>query len=120
MRRSGGARAGQCPLHVVSAWASAQRLVQVREVVEDKANDITAWPVLLDRLDLTGQTVTIDAMGCQRTIATQIIAGDGDDVLAVKGNHPDLYADIRHWFAIAQPGAERHRTVEQGHGRLET
>ncbi len=94
--------------------------MQVREVVEDKANDITAWPVLLDRLDLTGQTVTIDAMGCQRTIATQIIAGDGDDVLAVKGNHPDLYADIRHWFAIAQPGAERHRTVEQGHGRLET
>ncbi len=120
VRRSGSPRTGQRPLHLVSAWASEQRLVLAQEAVADKANEITALPLLLDRLALTDQVVTIDAIGCQRTIAAQIIEGGGDYVLAVKGNQADLYEDVRDCFAMARAGTAIHRTVEKGHGRLET
>jgi len=120
VRRSGDARTGQRPLHMVSAWASTQRLVLAQEAVVEKANEITALPVLLDRLNLADQVITIDAMGCQRTIAKQIIAGAGDYVLALKANQSDLYEDVQDCFAMAQAVTGNHRTVEKGHGRLET
>lgn len=123
VRRSGDTRTGRSPLHLVSAWANGQRLVLGQQAVAAKSNEITAIPVLLDRLDLTGQTVTMDAMGCQRTIATQIINGGGDYVLAIKDNHPELLEDVMDCFAladrVADAGPDRATTVEKGHGRLE-
>ena len=112
---------GGDPLHLVSAWASEQRLVLGQEAVAGKSNEITAIPVLLARLDLHGQVVTIDAMGCQRAIAAQIVAQGGDYVLAVKGNHPELLDGIRTSFALAgEAPPAPSRTVDKGHGRIET
>jgi predicted transposase YbfD/YdcC len=118
--RAARARDGN-PLHLVSAWASEARLVLGQETVETKSNEITAIPALLARLDLTEQIVTIDAMGCQRSIAAQIVAQGGDYVLAVKGNHPELLTHVQDSFALADPASvAASRTVEKGHGRLET
>jgi predicted transposase YbfD/YdcC len=119
VRRSGDTQTGTRPLHLVTAWATAQRPVLAQEAVDDKDNEITTLPSLLARLDLTGQIVTIDAMGCQREIAAQIVDGAGDYVLALKANHPELLEDVIDCFAMAaQPDASR-RTVEKDHGRLE-
>jgi predicted transposase YbfD/YdcC len=119
VRRSGDQRTGQHPLHLISAWASTQRLVLAQEAVATKDNEITTLPSLLARLDLTGKVVTIDAMGCQREIAAQIVDQGGDYILALKANRPDLLEDVIDCFAMAeQPDASR-RTVEKDHGRLE-
>lgn len=108
------------PLHVVSAWASAQRLVLGQEAVDGKSNEITAIPTLLARLDLHEQVVTIDAMGCQREIAAQIVEQGGAYVLALKANQPELFADVRESFAVAEPpDVEESRTIGKGHGRIE-
>ncbi len=120
VRRSGDGRTGRSPLHLVSAWASGQRLVLGQEAVATKSNEITAIPLLLDRLDLTGQTVTIDAMGCQRSIAAQIIGGGGNYVLALKDNHPDLLEDVIDCFRMAPTPDDRDRTIGKDHGRRET
>lgn len=120
VRRSGDTFRGQEPLHLVSAWASRQRLVLGQEAVTAKSNEISAIPLLLERLDLTEQVVTIDAMGCQRTIAAQIIDGGGDYVLALKDNQPDLLADVIDSFAVAPTVDGTARTVEKDHGRRET
>jgi predicted transposase YbfD/YdcC len=86
---------GLCPaLHLVSAWAGANHLTLGQVAVAGKSNEITAIPALLQLLDLKGCIVTIDAMGCQKGIAAQIVAGGGDYVLAVKENQGTLYADI--------------------------
>jgi predicted transposase YbfD/YdcC len=106
------------PLHVVSAWASAHRLVLGQEAVDAKSNEITAIPALLARLDLHEQVVTIDAMGCQRAIAAQIVEQGGDYVLAVKGNQADLHTNIQDSFALAVP-QDTSRSVGKGHGRIE-
>lgn len=119
VRRSGDQRTGQAPLHLVSAWATTQRLVLAQEAVDTKDNEITTLPTLLDRLDVTGQIVTIDAMGCQRAIAAQIVDGDGDYVLALKANHPELLEDVIDCFAMAEQPDASQRTVEKDHGRLE-
>lgn len=119
VRRSGDQRTGQRPLHLVTAWATAQRLVLAQDAVDTKDNEITTLPTLLARLDLTGQIVTIDAMGCQREIAAQIRAGGSDYVLALKANHPDLFEDVIDCFALAEQPAASRRTVEKDHGRLE-
>jgi hypothetical protein len=79
---------GQSALHVISAWASEQRLVLGQMKVEDKSNEITAIPALLELLDLTGSIITIDAMGTQTEIAQKIIEKKADYVLALKANHP--------------------------------
>lgn len=84
LRHSGTDALG--PLHVVSAWATAQHLVLGQEVVAEKSNEITAIPRLLELLDLEGALVTIDAIGCQKDIAEKIVAQGGDYVLAVKEN----------------------------------
>lgn len=119
IRRSGDRRTGQGPLHLVSAWATAQRLVLAQEAVDAKANEIVTLPTLLERLDLAGHIVTIDAMGCQREIAAQIVAGGGDYVLALKANQPDLLADVIDSFTVAAQPDACQRTVEKNHGRLE-
>jgi hypothetical protein len=76
------------PLHLVSAWADANRLVLGQEATEEKSNEITAISKLLALLDLHGCIVTIDAMGCQRALAERIVDQDGDYVLGLKGNQP--------------------------------
>lgn len=117
--------AGQNPLHLVSAWASEARLTLGQIATEAKSNEITAIPFLLELLDLKGATVTIDAMGCQKEIATKIIERGGDYVLALKDNHPKLCEAVEEAFssaleaAVAPRGLRRHVSVETSHGREE-
>src|SRR5215211_2472667 len=87
VRRSGSRRHDHGPLHLVSAWASDQGLVLARREVDGKSNEITAIPELLDTLHLEGAIVTLDAMGCQTDIATQIRAKGADYLLGLKANH---------------------------------
>jgi predicted transposase YbfD/YdcC len=128
LRRSHDRRAGKAPLHLVSAWASANRLVLAQVAVADKSNEITAFPQLLQQLALNGCLVTIDAMGCQTAIAAQIREQEADDVLALKENQPELYDAVVDSFALArQSSFAEHppdtwstaRQVNKGHGRLE-
>ena len=85
MRRSHHKAAGLGALHIVSAWAIEQGIGLGQLATEEKSNEITAIPELLDQIDVKGAVVTIDAMGCQKAIAKNITAGGGDYVLAVKG-----------------------------------
>jgi len=112
-------------LHVVSAWATQCHLTLGQVTVDDKSNEITAIPRLLELLDLKGALVTIDAMGCQKEIAKKIVEGGGDYVLAVKDNQPHLLEDIQEVIGQAlESDFEGYRhdlyeTVERGHGRDE-
>ncbi len=124
-----GSRAGEHgkeAIYMISAWAEANRLVLGQVKVDDKSNEITAIPVLLKLLELTGCIVTIDAMGCQTAIAAAIHEAGADYVLALKGNQGTLYEDVALMFATEQATAfqeVRHqtiRTTEKDHGRLET
>src|SRR3954471_7899241 len=101
VRRSGRRGSGLAPLHLVSAWAGANHVSLGQVAVDDKSNEITAIPRLLELLDLSGALVTIDAMGCQKEIAAKIIAGGGDYILAVKDNQPPLHQDIDDAFLAA-------------------
>ncbi len=116
---------GKNALHVVSAWATENRLLLGQEVVDDKSNEITAIPKLLEVLELTGAIVTIDAMGCQKEIAAKIREKGADYVLAVKGNQEHLQEDIIEAFAAVDDGqssatVRTHTEHDQGHGRVET
>ena len=125
LRRSHDRAAGKKALHRVSAWAVENRLVLAQLATEEKSNEITAIPLLLQQLVLKGCIVTIDAMGTQIKIAEQIIEQEGDSVLALKDNQGNLYEEVKATFALAeQEGfahvqAEAERRVEKGHGRLE-
>jgi predicted transposase YbfD/YdcC len=116
---------GLGPLHLVSAWAAHAQLTLGQVAVEDKSNEITAIPRLLELLDLEGALVTIDAMGCQKEIAQGIVAGGGDYVLAVKDNQPNLLEDIQQTLVKAFDTNyqdmlyDTHVTEERGHGRHE-
>ena len=101
VRRSGRRGSGLAPLHLVSAWAGANHLSLGQVAVDQKSNEITAIPRLLELLDLKGALVTIDAMGCQKEIASKIIARGGDYILAVKDNQPHLHQDIDASFTAA-------------------
>jgi predicted transposase YbfD/YdcC len=123
LRSSGSAKLG--PLHLVSAWATAQRLSLGQVAVDAKSNEITAIPALLDLLDIRGALVTIDAMGCQKKIAEKIVDQGGDYILTVKENQEHLLKDIQQSFVDACEkdfvGLE-HDTYEtrgRGHGRDE-
>lgn len=118
-RGSHDKRSGKKAIHIVSAWANASKLVLGQVKVDDKSNEITAIPELLDDLDITGDIVTIDSMGCQKNIAQKIIDYQADYVLAVKGNQPNLEAQITQSFQLEKP-AEIFETVEKDHGRIET
>lgn len=110
---------GGAPLHLVSAWASRQRLVLGQEAVDKKSNEIVAIPLLLERLELSGALVTIDAMGCQREIAEKIRAKGADYLLALKDNWPTLAEDVRLYFERERATLQLHRTTDGDHGRIE-
>jgi predicted transposase YbfD/YdcC len=116
------ARRGEAhPLHVVSAWASRQRLVIGQQATTARGSEITAIPLLLERLDLTGALVSIDAIGCQRSIAEAIRAKRAAWLLALKDNWPTLAEQVRLLFDRAPPGSlDTHETVDADHGRIET
>lgn len=126
LKDSFDAAAGQAAIHMVSAFASANRLVLGQLATAAKSNEITAIPQLLKLLDLKDALVTIDAMGCQKAIARTIRAEGGHYVLAVKDNHKTLHAKIRCLLdeAIATDfkglEADRFDQVGKGHGRIET
>lgn len=125
LRGSGDRVLGKRAIHMVSAWASANGLVLGQVKVDDKSNEITAIPALLDVLALSGCIVTIDAMGCQTDIAAQIVDQDADYVLSLKENQGRLYQDVKELFdharSLRQPpfALDHARTVEKDHGRIE-
>jgi predicted transposase YbfD/YdcC len=124
-RRSFDKSAGKGPLHLVSAWASENRLLLGQQACDSKSNEITAIPELLKSLEISGAIVTIDAMGCQKAIAADIQQAGADFVLTVKDNQPTLHGDIRQLFSDGFDndfeGLEHysHHTEEKGHGRVE-
>jgi len=119
-RRTHARSKGRDPLHLVSAWASRQRLVLGQQACEAKSNEITAIPLLLERLALTGALVTIDAMGCQTKIAQAILDKEADYLLAIKENWPSLHGEIERYFKDALDGdLDRFETTDGDHGRIE-
>lgn len=125
-RRSGQKRKGQPPIHMVSAFATRQRLVLGQVKVAEKSNEITAIPKLLEMLAIEGAIVTIDAMGCQREIAQKVVDKKADYLLALKGNQGTLREDVE-LFVAEQKAAgfkdttiSRETTVDGDHGRIET
>ncbi len=130
LRRSGDARKDISPLHLVSAWATKNRLVLAQQGVAEKANEIIVIPQVLAKLDLEGCIVTIDAMGCQKEISQQIRSQGGEYLLGLKANHGTLHERVvelfdsergRNWSTsygdcIAHSFCE---TLDKGHGRLE-
>ena len=126
LRRSYQKKGAKAPIHMVSAFAARQRLVLGQIKVADKSNEIVAIPALLAMLAIEGAIVTIDAMGCQRGIAEQILNKNADYVLALKGNQGTLHDDVE-VFAAEQKAnhfkdtkVSRHETVDGDHGRIET
>jgi len=125
LRHSGGGVSPLARLHLVSAWATEANLTLGQVAVQDKSNEITAIPLLLELLDLKGAWVTLDAMGCQKEIARQVVEGGGDYVLMVKGNQERLRDDIVDCFVRTYDADCRDRaytkyeTAEEGHGRHE-
>jgi predicted transposase YbfD/YdcC len=129
--------ADQSIKYVVSAWAESNGLVLGQLKVADKSNEITALPELLRVLELAGCIVTVDAMGCQKKIAKEIIEADADYVLALKGNHETVHEEVKSFLddAVAETSKPRPvgvklspaaanlavlETVEKDHGRIET
>jgi predicted transposase YbfD/YdcC len=118
-RRTHDRGGGREPLHLVSAWASRQRLVLGQEATDAKSNEITAIPLLLERLAIAGALVTLDAIGCQTRIAEAIRARGADYLIAVKANRPGLLAEIERFFAAPPTALDRHVTTDGDHGRIE-
>ncbi|MCP4645717.1 MAG: ISAs1 family transposase, partial [bacterium] len=127
------ANAGERLDYIVSAWAAENELVLGQVKVKDKSNEITAIPELPEVLDLDGCIVTIDAMGCQKTIAKGIVKQGADYVLALKGNHATVLDEVKDYFADAVPPCATQcadtvsegvmdffETNDKGHGRIET
>jgi len=125
VRRSHDRATGRTALHLVSAFATNSRLVLGQEAVDDKSNETTAIPLLLEKLaagrSLEGAVVTIDAIACNPQIAKSIRGVGADYLLAVKGNQPTLQADVEAAFAAADKGqVEVDVDLDKGHGRIET
>jgi predicted transposase YbfD/YdcC len=123
LRHSFDTTIGQSPIHMVSAWATHNRLVLGQLKVADKSNEITAIPELLKTLDIAGCIITIDAMGCQKSIARHIIEQQADYVLALKANQETLYVDVQAQLdgMIAQNDdtLAYYETSDKNHGRIE-
>ena len=105
-------------VHMVSAWANTNCLVLGQRKVDEKSNEITAIPKLLDALELSGTVVTIDAMGCQRAIAEKIVSKQADYILAVKENQGHLLEEIKDSFQMLTADAVVEE-IDYGHGRIE-
>ena len=123
VRRSGSRRHGRGPLHLVSAWASERGLALGQRAVDGKSNEITAVPELLDTLQLEGCIVTLDAMGCQKSIAERIRAKGADYLLVLKANHGHAFAAVREHFGrtcfgLGSGGRPMFDAFEESHGRL--
>lgn len=123
LRRSHDKSLGKKAIYMVSAWAAENRVVLGQRKVDDKSNEITAIPELLDILDVSGCIVTTDAIGCQTEIAAKIIEQEADYVLALKENQKHLYEAVLGLFAYPEEMAwvdiDYHKTINKGHGRLE-
>lgn len=123
---SDDAALGKSAIHMVSAFATGVRLVLAQEKVEEKSNEITAIPKLLKLFEVKGNTITIDAAGCQKAIAEQIVEQGGDYVLALKGNQGTLNEDVRLFLEAetARPSSKAiagaMEEADAGHGRIET
>lgn len=115
----------QKALHIVSAWSSSHQLVLGQKKVDKKSNEITAIPALLEMLSLEGSIITIDAMGCQKEIASIIIEKKANYILALKANQKNFYKEVEQWFEQARKENFQDReysysqTVESGHHRIE-
>jgi len=113
-----------CPgsaLHMISAWCCDTRLVLAQIATTAKTNETAAVIKLLEKLNLSGTIVTTDARNCQREIGQRIIDQGGDYVLALKGNHRALHADVVRFFADPKhQSANRHATFDSDHGRVES
>jgi len=105
-------------IHMVSAWASKQKLVLAQVKTDEKTNEITAVPELLDLLDLEGCIVTADAMSCQKDIVEKITEKKADYCIGLKGNQGTLREDVELYFKDFKP-ANTYPTLEKGHGRIE-
>lgn len=111
-------------LHIVNAWASEAGIILGQLSTEEKSNEITAIPELLKLIDCSGKVFSIDAMGCQREICKQIVESKGDYLIAVKGNQPTLFDDVKNQFENIPPSKtpeaySTHRTETKAHGRTE-
>ena len=130
LRRATGQGGGRALPYMVSAWATDNGLALGQVKVDEKSNEITAIPVLLRALALNGCIVTIDAMGCQRKIAREIVDADADYVLALKGNQETVHEEVKSYMddAVTRwtkapasvPELDCYETVEKDHGRIET
>lgn len=112
-------------IHMVSAWSSANGVVLGQEKTAEKSNEITAIPELLQSLAIRGCIVSIDAMGCQKAIAAQIVKQKGDYLLALKGNQGHLHEEVKTFFETAKAASFKnvvhgfHEDIDAGHGRVE-
>ena len=104
--------------HVVSAWVAENQITLGQLATEEKSNEITAIPELIDMLDIKGSTVTMDAMGCQKQIAAKICGKKADYVFGLKGNQTSLLSDVKLYFEQEIP-TYAERTLEKDHGRIE-
>ena len=123
LRRSHDKTLGKKAIYMVSAWASENRLVLGQTKVDDRSNEITAIPQLLDMLEVSGCIVTTDAMGCQTAIAEKAIENDADYVFVVKENQGRLFETIQGLFddpdEMKWVDCDYHKTVDKDHGRIE-
>lgn len=125
LRRSHDRRRGLGPLFLVSAWAVRRGISLGQLATEEKSNEITAIPELLEQIDVTGAIVTIDAAGCQKEIAAKIIKGKGDYVLALKGNQGKLHQAVVDYIGthmendFADVAVRQYEEVLKGHGRVD-
>ena len=125
LRHSYDTGTNKAAMHMISAWANEANLVLGQLKVNEKTNEITAIPKLLEILDLSGCIVTIDAMGCQKEIAKTIIDKNAEYVLALKGNQGTLHENVELFFQdqierdFADTDVDTHKTVDADHGRVE-
>ena len=125
MKQSYDRKQSQKPLHIVSAWSASHQLVLGQKKVNNKSNEVTAIPALLELLGIEKSIITIDAMGCQKEIAALIIKKKGDYLLALKGNQKLLHKDVKDWFELARKeefASREHsyyQQIEGGHHRVE-
>ena len=125
-RRSFTAKNRKNALHTVSAWSCQHQLVLGQVAVSEKTNEITAIPDLLTLLDIENSIITLDAMGCQKAIAKQIVQQKADYILALKGNHSGMQAELEAWWhkcdreGLSENTFSQHTQVSAGHGRIET
>jgi len=125
-RRSFSTKHRRDALHAVSAWSVQNQLVLGQVATDQKSNEITAIPELLNLLDIEKSIITLDAMGCQKKIAAQIIQKKADYILALKGNHSGMQAELEAWWhkvereGLTDENFDEYTTTNSDHGRIET